>query len=216
MSIKAPKGYQVSFEKNRQFVYWLKEQGFNVKGTSSDTFQSADTGQQLIARGFNHATISVDRVDSDRICKPYQYLRSTIYEERIEMYDSTLLTEELLGLERDNNSGKIDHSPNGINSKDAADAVCGSLWNASLHADEYDFDYGDTLETITQVSSNTGNMDKRQVIVDFEEELKKISDPLTTHIIQKKKEENNFMDFGLGRATTNFNAGFLQNGIVVW
>lgn len=216
VSIKAPKGYQVSFEKNRQFVYWLKEQGFNVKGVSSDTFQSADTGQQLIARGISYTTISVDRVDSDRICKPYQYLRSTIYEERIEMYEAVLLTEELIGLERDNNSGKIDHSPSGINSKDQADAVCGSLWNASLHAEEYDFDYGDTLETITQVSANKNSEDKHQIIVDFEEELKKISDPLTTHISQKKKEEEAFMDFGFGRATTNFNAQFLQNGIVVW
>lgn len=48
-------------------------------------------------------------------CKPYQYLRSTIYEKRLEMYENTLLTEELLGLERDNNSGKIDHSPSSIN-----------------------------------------------------------------------------------------------------
>ena len=41
-AVKAPKGHQVSFEKNRQFVYWLKSNGFNVKGVSSDSFQSAD------------------------------------------------------------------------------------------------------------------------------------------------------------------------------
>ena len=115
VSIKAPKGYQISYEKNRNFIYWLKEQGFNIKGISTDTFQSVDTGQQLSARGFNYCVISVDRVDTDHICRPYQYLRSTIYEERISFYESDLLTEELLGLERDNNSGKIDHSPTGIN-----------------------------------------------------------------------------------------------------
>ena len=93
VSVKAPKGHQISFEKNRNFIYWLKSQGFNIKGISTDTFQSVDTGQQLGARGFNYSVISVDRVDTDRICKPYQYLRSTIYEERIEMYDSELLTE---------------------------------------------------------------------------------------------------------------------------
>jgi hypothetical protein len=34
------------------------------------------------------------------------------------------------------------------NSKDAADAICGSLWNASKHADEFNFEYGETLDTI--------------------------------------------------------------------
>jgi len=42
VAIKAPKGYQVSFEKNRQFIYWLRDQGFKIKGVSYDTFQSAD------------------------------------------------------------------------------------------------------------------------------------------------------------------------------
>ena len=106
-----------------------------------------------MSRGFNYETISVDRVDSDHICRPYQYLKSVIYEERLQMYENTLLTEELLGLERNNNSGKVDHSPSGINSKDAADALCGAVFNASKHADEFAFDYGETLDTIKEVSS---------------------------------------------------------------
>ncbi|WP_300924747.1 Hint domain-containing protein [uncultured Clostridium sp.] len=113
VSIKAPKGYQISFEKNRNFIFWLKEQGFNIKGVSSDTFQSVDTGQQLAARGFKYEVVSVDKVDTDRICKPYQYFKNTIYEERLEIFDSKLLTEEVLGLERNNNTGKIDHPDGG-------------------------------------------------------------------------------------------------------
>ena len=120
VSVKAPRGYQVSFEKNRQFIRWLRQQGFNVKGVSSDTYQSADLQQTLKAENFNTEIISVDRVDSDRICKPYQYFRNTIYEQRVTIYKTVLLKEELIGLERDNNSGKIDHSSNGINSKDSA------------------------------------------------------------------------------------------------
>jgi hypothetical protein len=42
VAIKAPKGHQISFEKNRQFIYWLKKKGFNIKGVSSDTYQSGD------------------------------------------------------------------------------------------------------------------------------------------------------------------------------
>ena len=68
VSVKAPRGYQVSFEKNRNFIRWLRQQGFNVKGVSSDTFQSADLQQTLKAERFNTEIISVDRVDSDHIC----------------------------------------------------------------------------------------------------------------------------------------------------
>lgn len=68
VSVKAPRGYQVSFEKNRNFVRWLKQQGFKVAGVSTDTYQSAQLQQTLNAEGFNTSIISVDRVDSDHIC----------------------------------------------------------------------------------------------------------------------------------------------------
>lgn len=77
VDIKAPKGYQISFEKNRQFIYWLRENGFNIKGVSFDTYQSADLGQQLSARGFNTEVISVDRV-KDNICLTGDSLIKTI------------------------------------------------------------------------------------------------------------------------------------------
>lgn len=215
VAIKAPKGHQISFEKNRQFIYWLKEQGFNIKGISTDTFQSVDTGQQLGAKGFNYGVISVDRVDSDHICKPYQYFRSTIYEERIEMYESQLLTEELIGLERDNNSGKIDHSQAGINSKDTADAVCGAIWNASQNAEQYAFEYGEDIQTTIEVSGSSEELTQQQVTLSFEEELKKASWSTNVEKDANKRAET-FMDFGMGSATTNFNSNYITEGIVVW
>ena len=93
VSIKAPKGYQISFEKNRQFIYWLKDNGFNIKGVSFDSFQSADMNQQLAGKGFDTEIISVDKT-KDNICQPYQYLKNTIYEERLAFFENTLLTEE--------------------------------------------------------------------------------------------------------------------------
>ena len=191
VSVKAPKGYQISFEKNRQFIYWLREQGFSIKGITTDTFQSVDTGQSLTAKGFKYEPLSVDRVDTDHICKPYQYLKSTIYEERLEMYDSVLLTEELIGLERDNNSGKIDHSPSGINSKDCADALCGAIFNASKHAEEYAFDYGETIDSISEVSSSRDyESDRKQLSVDFEHELGRLFDPMATPEQVKRQKAN--------------------------
>lgn len=113
VSVKAPKGHQISFEKNRLFIRWLRSQGFSIRGISSDTFQSADLLQQMSAEGYNTTIISVDRV-KDNICLPYQTFKSAIYEQRLQIYDAPLLVEELIGLER-NNNGKIDHGPSGIN-----------------------------------------------------------------------------------------------------
>ena len=115
VSVRAPKGQQISFEKNRQFIYWLKENGFNIKGITTDTFQSCDTGQSLKAKNYNYDVLSVDRVSPDHICHPYQYFKSTIYDKRIEMFQDHLLIEEITGLERNSSTGKVDHSPNSIN-----------------------------------------------------------------------------------------------------
>lgn len=211
VSIKAPRGYQISFEKNRKFIRWLKQQGFRVAGVSSDTFQSAETQQALAAEGFNTSIISVDRVDQYRICKPYQYLRATIYEERIEFYPSTLLKEEFIGLERDNNSGKIDHSPSGINSKDSADGITGALFNASQHAEEYAYEFGEDIETVVTVANSSNTISAEQITVDFENELKSVF----SGIPKNTSKESKNIDFGGGPAVP-LSGALVSEGILVW
>lgn len=114
VSIKAPKGYQISFDKNRAFIRWLREKGFNIKGISCDTYQSAQIQQQLIADHFNVTTISVDRLDTQtKKCLPYEYFKSTLYDRRFFVYkDCDFLTEEVLGLERESD-GHINHPEQG-------------------------------------------------------------------------------------------------------
>lgn len=68
VSIKAPRGFQVSFEKTRNFIKWLRDQGFAIKGISSDTFNSANLLQELKSDGFNTSILSVDRVNPDKVC----------------------------------------------------------------------------------------------------------------------------------------------------
>lgn len=197
IAIKAPKGRQVSFAKNREFIYWLKAQGFNIKGVSSDTFQNASIAQDLLASGYNYEVISVDRTNKDNVCEPYAYFKNCIYEHRIEAFKQDLLTEEIIGLERNGNTGKIDHPDGGrFGSKDIADAVCGSLWNASQHADEFAFDYGEDLNTTVDVSSYSEAEERKQITLDFEEELKKAfgSDK------SGDKVKDGFQDFGMGKA----------------
>lgn len=213
VAIKAPKGYEISFDKHRTFIRWLKEQGFAIKGISCDTFQSAQIQQQLRADGFSVETISVDRLDSEtKICLPYAYFKSTIYDRRLIVYEngSDLLTEEILGLERQSD-GHINHPEGGTKgSKDISDAVCGSLWNASKHADEFAYEFGEDLENMLSVSMENNQFDKKQIQLDMEEELKKIFNPVPNN--DKKDNNSPFMDFGMGPANNNF---FYMDGIIV-
>lgn len=228
VSIEAPKGYEISFDKNRAFIRWLKQQGFNIKGVSSDTYQSAQIQQQLVADGFDARTISVDRLDSEtKQCLPYAYFRTTIYDRRLEVYtDCKNLTEEVLGLEREAD-GHVNHPEGGtIGAKDASDAITGALWNASLHIDEFVYDYGETLSVITEMNYATRYDERKQIAVDFEQELTKILDPLqegqsivSGGVTPKEPQRKNvtqqgFMDFGFGKAQTPYSQ-YLANGIIV-
>ncbi len=202
-SIKAPKGHQISFEKNRNFIRWLKEVGFKIKEITSDTYQSYDLQQQLKAEGFNCSILSVDRVDKDKICKPYQYLKNTIYEKRFIMYKSDRLFDEFIDVERNIETGKVDHSPN--HHKDVLDAVCGATFTASGYAEEYAYNYGETLEQILEVNSNIDADIKKQLVVDFENELHKLGPQLRPQKEETKKEDS----------SAN-NAYLRYNDILIW
>ena len=181
VSVKAPKGYQVSFEKTRNFIRWLRDRGFAIKCVSMDTYQSANMAQSLAADGFKTKILSVDRVDNvglengrpARVCKPYAFFKTAIYERHLKLYHKCdLLTEEITNLER-LSDGHVDHPKNG--SKDAADALCGSLYTASEFADEYSYNYGENLTAGLDVSlEGSDSFNKTQMITAFEEELTKM------------------------------------------
>lgn len=239
VSIKAPKGRQISFEKNRKFIRWLKEVGFKIKHITSDTYQSYDLQQQLQSEGFECSILSVDRV-TDNICQPYQYLRSAIYEKRFQMYKSDRLFDEFIDIERDLNTGKIDHTPNGH--KDALDAVCGATFTASKYAEQYAFDYGEDLETTRQISvSQSLESQHAQINEDFQNELLKMFDPMLRRQQQQQiqqeqsanninnsnnqmvaKQNNNnqqnksspYINFGMGAAEV-YKPAYLSQGIVL-
>lgn len=181
VSIKAPRGYEISFDKNRQFIRWLRNNGFKVKGISADTYQAAQISQQLTADGFDVKTISMDVVDKKSHQNiPYAYFKSTLYDRRMEVYRSCdELTDEVLGLEREPD-GSINHPENGkYGKKDMIDAVVGAMYNASQYADEYAYDYGETYDTMFELNEKKDNEDREQFVVNFEEELKRLKSPLT-------------------------------------
>lgn len=171
VSIKAPKGRHISFEKNRNFIYWLKSKGFNIKGITSDTYQSYDTGETLRAKGYPYSVLSVDRVDTNHVCVPYQYFKSTIYEKRFEIYNDKMLIRQIIDLERNFESGKVDHPEGGA--KDVCDAVCGAIFNASKHAEQFAYDYGESAEQFLAINSSDDYDEVKQLTISMEEELKK-------------------------------------------
>ena len=190
-AIKAPKGAQVSFEKNKQFIYWLRDQGFKIKKITSDTFQSAPVLQDLRAHGFDCDIQSVDRLTGEgknKICETYHYFRSTIYDKRIEVYKTQLLTEEVIGLEK-LSDGHVDHTTSGINSKDISDAVCGAVFEASKHAEEFAYDYGETLEETIKFNKDADRVSSEQIALDFEAEMLQLLDPVKSQAQEQEKQQ---------------------------
>lgn len=197
VSIQAPKGYQISFEKNQNFIKWLRDKGFAVKMVSADTYQSAAVLQELQGAGFKTQILSVDRTNKERICEPYYYLKSAIYEQRVEIYDECeLLTQELTELEKEA-SGKINHPEGGkYGSKDQADAFCGSLFMASKFAEEYAYSYGEGLSATLDANYVEVPMKRSQMISDFQNELLNINMELMesrNNIIEKKRQDYAFI-----------------------
>ena len=208
VAIQAPKGYEISFDKHRTFIRWLKKQGFKIKGISYDTFQSAQLAQQLEADGFETKTISVDRLDSETKTQlQYAYFKSTIYDRRLIVYNRCdHLTDEILGLERESD-GHIQHPEQGTQgSKDCADAICGSLWHASLHADEYAYEYGESLTTFTDFNLTQDYND----LDDFTNELKESYYKDNAKLI----EQDHYLDFGMGKSE-EITAG-IADGLIWW
>lgn len=109
VGIKCPANGEISFQKTRNFIYYLKHTlGMNISLVTTDGFQSVDTRQQLESSGIDSKLFSLDRTPDG-----YLALRNAINEQRIKLLYVTELIEELANLERNNMTGKIDHPVEG-------------------------------------------------------------------------------------------------------
>lgn len=114
VAIKAPQGTEISFEKTRRFIYWLRANSFNIVAISLDGFQSADMKQTLITQGFKDTTI----ISLDRSPDGYLALRSAMNDKRVALIQIDLLETELIQLQRDVHTGKLDHPADGCFTED--------------------------------------------------------------------------------------------------
>ncbi len=128
LRVVPPPGSEIELSKVRSFVHYLKAL-YPITLVTFDGFQSADCIQILKRQKIDSRLFSVDRTED-----PYLMLRSALYDRRIFMYAYKILEDELLYLERDPKTGKVDHPqkfPGGqMGSKDVADALCGAYCSA--------------------------------------------------------------------------------------
>lgn len=113
----------VDFTEIREYILSLKRRGFNLKLTTFDRWESADTIDYLKSMGLKSERLSVAK-------KHYEDFAMVIAEERLSGPRVELLIEEMLQL-RIMKNDKVDHPRKG--SKDLADAVCGAIYNAIAH-----------------------------------------------------------------------------------
>lgn len=146
IGIEAPRGSQISFQKVMLFIVWLRSKGMNIQAISRDTFQSEYLGQQLEARNFKVDVLSLDRTNDG-----YITFRSILSEQRIDLLDHKLLQDELIHLQRDNVSQKVDHPSGG--SKDIADSVAGAVWNAVKSNPSIPIQASEKMNAISAINS---------------------------------------------------------------
>lgn len=129
----------------RELVFDLQQRGFTIGQVSMDGFQSKQSRQELVVAGIPAPLFSVDRKED-----PYKLFRTMVEEGRARMPSSLLLRKELLGLQQDPRTLKIDHATDG--SKDLADAVCGAV-NGAVALGGSESTYEDSTEDEVWTSS---------------------------------------------------------------
>lgn len=143
--IEPPLSGEIDLSKIRAYIHFLKK-FYNIIRVTVDGFQSADM-IQILNKRYNPkkkkaknkarnpanqnqfaSLLSVDRTDA-----PYLSLRSALFDRRIAYYDYAILQRELLDLQRDIETAKVDHperaSDGTVGSKDVSDGVAGVVWN---------------------------------------------------------------------------------------
>ena len=133
-----PKDREINFEDIRKFIFSLQDKGFPLAQVTLDGFESTDFLQILERRGIPCNLISVDRT-----MKPYTTLKDVLYQELILTYYNPILVRELTELIVIQN--KVDHPKESsqrlqeegskAGSKDLADALAGSVFQAVTYGD---------------------------------------------------------------------------------
>lgn len=154
LEIKPPKGGEILFWKIRELLVNLRKAGLNVRWVTFDSFQSTDSIQLLRSQGFVTGLQSMD-VNS----KPYDFLKSAVYSGRVLCPTHSKCQLEMVSLEMDPKTGKIDHPAAG--SKDVSDALAGVVYGLTTRREIWAM-YKIPMVTVpASVASGMASTDKK-------------------------------------------------------
>lgn len=112
-------GQETPINKIRDFIFALNKK-CEIALFSTDQFQSSGLRQEVEQAGIPTRLYSVDRTD-----RPYQTMKELLMQNRVQVCNNKKALKELLDLKRIGK--KIDHTSEGINSKDIMDSICGNI-----------------------------------------------------------------------------------------
>lgn len=126
LEVRPPKNCEILLGKIREVIIVLKRMGLNIVWVTFDQFQSSDSQQILRQQALITGHQSMDEVP----CRAYDFLKTSVYEGRLDVPQHKKLQREIVMLEKDTKTGKIDHPPGG--SKDCSDALAGVVYGLTM------------------------------------------------------------------------------------
>ncbi len=131
LEILPPIGGEIEFSRLRKLIYDLRDLGLPLKWISFDQYQSVDSQQQLRRQGFKTGEVSMDK----KPWVPYILTKDAIYDQRLLAPVHEKAMKELVALEKDTKTGRIDHPPRG--SKDLADSIAGVVYGLTRQKESW-------------------------------------------------------------------------------
>ena len=154
----------VDLSEVKNWIISLRRNGFNLGIVTFDRWQSFDIQRELKSIGIHSDTLSVAK-------KHYEDLAMLIYEERVAAPHVDLLLDELLEL-RIMPNNRVDHPRK--KSKDLADAMCGSVYNAISHGKR---------ERVEEIEIHTWDTIRHNNIKQEEKEKREIPDDIREFLV---------------------------------
>lgn len=126
LEVRPPKNCEILLGKIREVIIVLKKMGLNIVWVTFDQFQSSDSQQILRQQGLITGHQSMDEVPS----RAYDFLKTATYEGRMNIPHHKKVHREIVMLEKDAKTGKVDHPPAG--SKDCSDSLAGVTYGLTM------------------------------------------------------------------------------------
>ena len=146
LSIQPSQAKELDISAVRDWVVALRNvHNVPIYRITYDGYNSAESIQAVRKLGIRSKVISMDKTDG-----PYEAVKRALYQDRLALAPNDILVRELTQLDKNEQTGKIDHPAKG--SKDISDAVAGA-WTSAITSRQY--------RTLMVYTDGQGNVIKR-------------------------------------------------------